>query len=233
MKPPHRSSDSGLPAESSDEELAGRAADGEVRAFEELVERFGGQVVAALEKLVGDHHLALDAAQDVWIKVHRSLPRYRKGARFRPWLFAIALNHGRDVLRMRARRPDTAAGSEAFDDARPDPTLLAPRSLDPGARVLDRGAIAAVLQRIDATFREALVLVDVLGVGYEEAALSLDTAVGTVKSRVHRARLAFRDAWLAHENGTAAPARRATLDPSIPPPPPATARRPRPLRSQS
>lgn len=176
-------------ADASDEDLVGLAADGDLTAFEELVTRFGSAVIAALERMIGDHHLACDAAQEVWVKVHRNLFRYRRGSRVRPWLFAIALNHGRDVCRKRGRRPDASAGEEL------DLELRAPRGAEPTARLFDRGAIAAALADIDERFREALVLVDAMGLGYEEAAESLGVSLGTIKSRVHRGRLAFRERW--------------------------------------
>lgn len=185
--PPHTR----LAPGASDENLAGRAADGDSGAFEALVVRHGSAVIAALERLIGDHHLACDAAQDVWLKVHRNLDRYERGARLRPWLFAITLNHGRDVLRKRARRPDSHGGREELNDER----LRAPGSSEPSGRFTERSAIAAALTAIDERFREALILVDALGLGYEEAAESLGLAVGTMKSRVHRGRLAFRELW--------------------------------------
>jgi len=183
------------PGEPSDETLAGRAADGDLAAFEQLVVRWGGLVAAALERLVGDHHVALDAAQEVWVKVHRALPRFDRRAKLRPWLFAIALNHGRDVLRRRARRPDLGAAREELDGE----VLRAPAAADHDRRVLERGAIASTLALLDERFREALVMVDALGLGYDEAALALELSVGTLKSRVHRGRVAFRELWLASE----------------------------------
>lgn len=181
--------------EASDEDLLGRAADGDMGAFELLVERWGALVVAALERLVGDHHTALDAAQDVWIKVHRNLAKFERGAKVRPWLFAIALNHGRDVLRRRARRPDQGGAREELDDG----VLRAPAAAEHDRRTLERGAIAATLALLDEKFREALVMVDALGVGYDEAAGALGLSIGTLKSRVHRGRVAFRELWAASE----------------------------------
>jgi len=188
-------SDTGASSAASDEVLAGRAADGDLGAFERLVERWGALVVAALERMVGDHHTALDAAQDVWIKVHKNLSKYERGAKLRPWLFAIALNHGRDVLRRRARRPDQSGAREELDGA----TLRAPATADHDRRTLERSAIASTLALLDERFREALVMVDALGFGYDEAAAALELSIGTLKSRVHRGRLAFRELWTASE----------------------------------
>ena len=174
-------------AEATDEQLALRAAGGALDAFESLVERHGGAVIAALERQLGDHHLALDGAQEVWVKLHRYLHRYRPESAFRPWLFSIALNHGRDLMRKRGRR----AGHEE-DDASEH---VAPAWTDPSQPAEERDAITRALSRVDGTFREALVLVDVLGFGYDEAALALGVAIGTAKSRVSRGRRAFREAF--------------------------------------
>ena len=106
MVPSQSSAGSGLHG-STDEALAliaGRAAAGAREAFEILVERYGSRVRAVIERQVRDHHLAMDLTQDVWIRAHRALPRFRsaeEGGRFRPWLFSIALNRVRDVQRSR------------------------------------------------------------------------------------------------------------------------------------
>ncbi|QDU65960.1 RNA polymerase sigma factor [Engelhardtia mirabilis] len=184
----------------TDEALAERAQDGDLDAFEALVVRHGGALIGALERMLGDHHHACDAAQDAWIKVHRALPSYRRGARFRPWLYAIALNQGRDALRARKRRP---GGSDATLEV-----LTAHPGSDPDLGSPERAAIAAALGQVDTSYREAVILVDVLGLGYAEAAAALECAEGTVKSRVHRGRVAFRDAY---ERVTAPPPRPAAL----------------------
>jgi RNA polymerase sigma-70 factor (ECF subfamily) len=184
---------------SDDEHLAGLAADGDLGAFEALVVRHGSAVVAALERLLGgDHHGALDGAQEVWVKVHRALPGYRRGANFRSWLFAIALNHGRDCRRRVVRRARFSGDELAFAGRLDGST----DGRDPSERATERGAIAAALTAVDERFREALVLVDGLGFGYDEAALALRCAVGTVKSRVHRGRESFRAAYERMDSST-------------------------------
>jgi RNA polymerase sigma-70 factor (ECF subfamily) len=183
-------SDHGLPATSTDEDLIAELARGESNAFVGLVERHAASVLAVVERAIGDHHLARDLTQEIWIKVHRGLSGFRPGARFRPWLFSIALNHVRDEQRRVGRHPlqlleETPAQS------------LPARQTDPRQASEEREAIEAALDRVPEPFRSALHLVDVVGLDYEEAARSLECAVGTVKSRVNRGRFAFRDAWLA------------------------------------
>lgn len=183
-----------VPAASSrDAELVVSAAGGHAPAFACLVERYGAQVLAVIEKQVRDHHAARDLAQEVWIKVHRSLASFRADASFRPWLFAIALNRVRDDHRAReterARTLDTTAPEEALAGR------AAPGRYEPSGQIDEAQAIDAALATVPEPFRSALHLVDVLGLDHLEAAEALGCALGTVKSRVHRGRLHFRESY--------------------------------------
>lgn len=183
----------------TDEGLALRAAAGRRDAFEALVFRYGAALLAVVERQAGDHHEALDLVQEVWLKVFRALPRYQPGGSFRSWLFSIALNHGRDARRRRQR-----SRVVFIDEYRAD---AAPGG-DPSGRAEEHAAIETALAAVPEPFRTALLLVDVTGLSYEEAAASLDCAVGTVKSRVSRGRFAFRDVYLQADAGRAAAPRR-------------------------
>jgi len=176
------------PSERGDDVLAAEAAAGGREAFAELVARYAARVVAVLHRRVDDGHLAEDLAQEVWIKVHAGLARLEAGAAFRPWLFAVALNHARDALRSRRRDrvlylPDVSAHAP---EVAPD---RAPETHD------ERRRVERALDGLDEPFRTALALVDLGGLSYAEAAASAGCELGTMKSRVHRARRAFRDAW--------------------------------------
>lgn len=176
----------------ADETLALEAGAGSRAAFERLVSRFGAALLGVIEKQVGDVHLADDLVQEVWIKVYRALGKYRPQGSLRSWLFSIALNHVRDAKRRKAR-----SRVVYIDDFRSDPD--ATPSFDPRGRVEEAAAIEAALERIQEPFRTAITLVDIMSFSYEEAAVSLDCAVGTVKSRVNRGRFAFRDYYLRSE----------------------------------
>ncbi len=183
------------PGAASDEALAlvaGEQVDGSREAFELLVERYGSRIRAVIEKQVGDHHLAMDLTQDVWIRVHRALPRFRPardGGHFRSWLFSIALNLVRDRQRSRKWRQSRVTASQSE---------LSPASerYNPSGRVEELAAIDKALHAVPEPFGTALHLVDVIGHSYQEAADCLECSVGTVKSRVNRGRLAFRDLYL-------------------------------------
>ena len=187
----------GSPTSASDEALATEAAGGSRGAFAALVERYGARVLAAVERSVQDHHLARDLAQEVWIKVHRGLAGFDPDRRFRPWLFAVACNHVRD-----ARRRGSRAALHLLEDG---PALDPPsEGPDPSRVEEEREAIEVALARVPEPFRTAVHLVDVLGLGYQEAAESLGCSIGTSKSRVHRGRVAFRDAYLQSTSAGAA-----------------------------
>jgi RNA polymerase sigma-70 factor (ECF subfamily) len=171
---------------STDEDLAVRAAGGSRAAFEGLVERYGGSVLSVLERRVGEHHRALDLAQEAWVRVFRALPGFRPDSAFRPWLFSIVLNAARDEARRLGR-----ARVVHLDDFRADAESARTGALDRD----ENDAVLGALGRVAEPFRTALFLVDVEGLAYEDAALSLGCAVGTVKSRVSRGRLAFREHW--------------------------------------
>ncbi len=178
------------------------------------MERYGAQVLAVLEKQVRDHHAASDLAQDVWLKVYRSLRSFRPGAAFRPWLFTIAFNCVRDDHRRRGTdraRTLATAGPEELLEGR-----AAPERYEPTGQVDEAQAIDAALAAVPEPFRAALHLVDVLGLDHAEAAVALDCPAGTVKSRVHRGRLHFREHY---ELFCQAPAERGmgAMNPPAPP----------------
>lgn len=173
----------------SDEVLASQAARGTSAPFATLVERFAGQVLSVVERATGDHHLSRDLTQEIWMKVHRALPRFEEGRRFRPWLFAIAMNHVRDHRRKQGRRAQAAD----IDELPGGPPVL---KHDPLRDHQERDAIDVAMARVPELYRAAIQLVDVLGLDYEEAGEALRCSAGTVKSRVHRGRRAFQEAYL-------------------------------------
>lgn len=183
--------------ETPDEDLAREAAAGSREAFRTLVERHGSRVRSVLAQGLGDGHQAEDLAQEVWLKVHRALPRFRPEGRFRPWLFTIAYNQLRDALRSRARSKVVY-----LDDFRDDGG--APASDTEAAEREQRLQVHQALGTVAEPFRGAVSLVDIGGLAYADAARLLGCTVGTVKSRVHRGRMAFRDAWEGLHRGASA-----------------------------
>ena len=177
------------PMESDDETLACAAASGSRAAFTRLVDRYAGRIVATLERKLGDHSAAMDAGQETWIRVHRSLPRYDSSKRFRPWLLTIALNAARDEGRRRKRSPIQYAEK-------------LPGHLEASRSIEESEAIESSLAAVAEPYRTAVLLVDSQGLDYAEAAACCGCPVGTMKSRVARGRAAFRDHWRTHCGAT-------------------------------
>ncbi|MBM3498713.1 MAG: sigma-70 family RNA polymerase sigma factor [Armatimonadetes bacterium] len=150
---------------------------------------------ATAYRLIGDADAACDATQEAYVRAYSSLHTFRGNSSFSTWLYRIVVNVSLDVLRRRTRAPerlmlvDEEHGEHAVEVADP--------SADPQADVERRERQAAVLralQRVSDDHRAVLVLFDLNGLAYEEIAAILGVPLGTVKSRLNRARLALRDA---------------------------------------
>jgi RNA polymerase sigma-70 factor (ECF subfamily) len=142
-------------------------------------------------RVVRDRDVAEDAAQDAFLSAYRNIDRFN-GPSFRAWLTRIGINAARDILRKRKRRPSEPY-PEWEDDSWQPPT---PESEGPEAVSIvgaQRTAIGAAMARISEDQRAAIILYDVQGYDYAEIAEMTGVSVGTVKSRIHRGRLALRD----------------------------------------
>mgnify|MGYP000095741383 CR=1 FL=1 len=168
---------------------------GDVEAFNQLVRLYEGRVYNLCYRMLGDSDAAADVAQETFISVYRNLNKFRGGV-FRSWLLRIATNACYDALRARKRRPAISldAAQESEDDG-------------PGFEIADTGEspdevalrreLAAAIQRGIAQLPEdqrvVVILSDVQGLAYEEIAEVTNTNLGTVKSRLSRARARLRD----------------------------------------
>lgn len=172
-------------------QLIQSAQKGEVEAFNHLVVSYQGLAFNVAYRLLGDSPSAEDATQDAFISAFRNLRSFRGGS-FKAWLLRIVTNGCYDELRRRQRRPQTELEPEAPEgEYAPEPLWLA----DPGEslqelaeRVELSSAIQRCLNQLEDEFRAAVVLVDVQGMDYAEAAQVLKRPLGTVKSRLARAR---------------------------------------------
>ncbi len=176
------------------EALVVRAQAGDLTAFNALVLRFQDSVYGLTLRMLGDPAAAEDVTQDAFIRAWQRFETYRGGS-FRSWLFTIAANRARDELRRRVRRP-----SMSLDEARDDPERadLDPVDSGPSAQdLVEQGELRAALERALRTlpddWREIVILADVQGLDYAEVATVTGVPVGTVKSRLSRARGRLRD----------------------------------------
>ena len=176
----------------ADGPLVARAAAGDAGAFRVLVERHERRIVALLHRLCGCPEQALDLAQETFLSAYRHLGSFRHESRFSTWLHAIAVNHARAAGR---RRRPSASLQMVAADGRPliaEPTADLP-SVSAGLEREELARrIATALDRLDARYREVVVLADMQDASYEEIAETLDIPVGTVRSRLHRGRTELR-----------------------------------------
>jgi RNA polymerase sigma-70 factor (ECF subfamily) len=173
-----------------DDILVTRALDGDLGAFNQLVEAYQDLCHALVARMVPDPDQAADAVQEAFFSAYRNLRSYR-GPSFRAWLTRIAVNAAMDLQRARRRRP-VSPYPELEDDSWQPP---AGDDTDPEriATTMERhAAIRAALAAIGADQRNAIVLFDVEGYDYAEIAEMTGVSLGTVKSRIHRGRLALR-----------------------------------------
>lgn len=173
---------------------------GDLSAFNRLVLAYQEQLYNVAYRLLGDPEEAADATQEAFLKAYERLHQHRGGS-FRAWLLRILTNTCYDALRKRRRRaegplPDTT-GPDPLDRLR----LLPSREASPEEAAL-RGeihrAIQEGLQRLSPEYRTVLVLSDIEGLSYEEIAEVLSIPLGTVKSRLSRARAQMRDFLRVH-----------------------------------
>ena len=164
-----------------DADLIRAAANGDREAFAELVRGYQTIVWRFLFRLLGDRALAEDVTQDTLLRVFLKLPTFSFRSKFSTWVFAVARNAGIDAMRKRGRAQQLARS--VIDMQR---SLSAPA---PSVQVDLEMAIATLPPKL----REAFVLVESVGLRYEEAAEVLRIPVGTVKSRLHHARRVLVD----------------------------------------
>ena len=168
--------------------LAGRR-----EAFGQLVERYQNRLFHSLMHLLGSTEDAQDAAQDAFVQAFEKLASFRGQSQFYSWLFRIAFNTAVSARR-KTRRMSVSL------DARREASGLEPSDVNPSTEpsysmdVSDRQRLVQqALAELSEEFRTALVLKEMDGMSYEEIADIVDVPMGTVRSRIHRARLELRD----------------------------------------
>jgi len=185
-----------------DEQAFIRAAQkGDVAAFNQLVRAYQAPVYRTAYRVLGDAASAQDATQDAFISAYKHIRTFRGGS-FKAWLLRIVTNACYDQLRVKQRRPAASLDAMLLDPDNPAPGLDRAVTESP-QDFAERQELGATIQRGLATLphdqRMTLVLVDIEGLSYEDAADALATNVGTVKSRLSRARAALRDFLVPQE----------------------------------
>jgi RNA polymerase sigma-70 factor (ECF subfamily) len=165
--------------------------------FERLVRTYEKLVYRVAFRFVGNETDACDVAQEVFLRVHRALPKFRGDSALSTWIYAITANLSRNALRSRKNRekvqvlaPKEEEGARPFWDRAPDPRASASR----GTESKELGeALQKALSELPVDYREAVILRDLEDMDYERIAEALGTNLGTVKSRIARGRAILRE----------------------------------------
>lgn len=178
---------------SADDALVARVQQGDKRAFDLLVLKYQYKVQAIISRFIKDSAEVHDVAQETFIKAYRALANFRGDSQFYTWLYRIAVNTSKNHLVSRGRRPpssdidaeeaDFYAGAEALRDNESPEASMATEQLET--------AIFEALERLPEDLRTAITLREMDGLSYEEIAEAMDCPIGTVRSRIFRAREAI------------------------------------------
>jgi RNA polymerase sigma-70 factor (ECF subfamily) len=176
--------------------VVARAVAGDRVAFARLVEHYQSACYGLAWRLIGNPDLAADATQDAFVHAYDAIGRFRGGV-FRSWLLRITANASYDILRRNQRRP-TSALPDADEGEAELPDLAARNPVAEAGRAELYRHLDEALRRLPEDQRAAVVLCDVYGMDYAEVADMTSSALGTVKSRIHRGRLRLRELLAPH-----------------------------------
>ena len=182
----------------ADLELVARAQRGDVRAFEMLVVKYQRRLERLIARMVRDSDLVQDIAQESFVRAYRALPQFRGDSAFYTWLYRIAVNTAKKALVDLNRDPVVTESALATTDDEGQETSRAERELTDGATpeaVLASKEIAetvnAAIEALSDDLRQAIVLREIEGLSYDEIAELMNCPIGTVRSRIYRAREAI------------------------------------------
>jgi RNA polymerase sigma-70 factor (ECF subfamily) len=181
----------------TDAELVLRVQQGDKRAFELLVAKYQRRVERLISRLIRDPAEVEDVAQEAFIKAYRALPQFRGESAFYTWLYRIAVNTAKNSLVSQGRRPRPLAGApieedgESFDAADVVEDINTPDAVLHSRQVAE--TVNAAIDALPPDLRTALTLREIEGLTYEEIAEAMDCPIGTVRSRIFRAREAIAE----------------------------------------
>ena len=181
-----------MTASETDQQLVQRAQRGDLRAFDLLVLKYQGRIGALVSRYIADAGEVEDVTQEAFIKAYRALSKFRGDSAFYTWLYRIAANAAKNHLVAKGRRPGadaTIEDAEAFDDGGLVSETGSPEAMAMGDELA--GVVEQALQALPEELRAALTLRELEGLRYDDIAEVLGGPVGTVRSRIFRAREAI------------------------------------------
>lgn len=177
-----------------DQQLVERAQRGDQRAFGLLVSKYQGKLTRLLSRWIRDSGEVEDVAQEAFIKAYRALPNFRGDSAFYTWLYRIGINTAKNYLVALGRRPPTTGDVDAEDAENYEGGELLRDLNTPESQLATKQIVATVSSTLDALpeeLRTAITLREIDGLSYEEIAAVMNCPIGTVRSRIFRAREAI------------------------------------------
>ncbi|WP_019936249.1 RNA polymerase sigma factor RpoE [Bordetella sp. FB-8] len=178
----------------ADAELVARVQRGDKQAFNLLVIKYQRKILRLLSRMIRDPADIEDVAQEAFIKAYRALPQFRGESAFYTWLYRIAINTARNWLSSVAKRPSApnaleSEDGETFNETDSLSDISTPESMAASREIAE--TVNAAIEELPEDLRNAIVLREIEGMSYEDIAQTMGCPIGTVRSRIYRAREAI------------------------------------------
>jgi RNA polymerase sigma-70 factor (ECF subfamily) len=179
-----------------DQQLVVRAQAGDKRAFNLLVEKYQRKLVRLLSRFIRDPAEVEDVTQEAFIKAYRALPAFRGDSAFYTWLYRIGINTAKNYLMAMGRRAPTsteieAEEAEGFDEGEQLRDINTPESVLLTNEIAE--TVNATIEQLPEELKTAIQMREIEGMSYEDIAKAMDCPIGTVRSRIFRAREAIAE----------------------------------------
>ena len=182
-----------------DLEFVHRCKKGDVDAFEEIVRKYQKKMFNISYRMTGDYNDAAEVVQDAFLSAYRNIKDFKGKSKFSTWLHSIIINLSRNKLKQLRTRSywEDCSLDDPLEtengEVNPEPVSNNPSAHDRLEQRERRQEILKCVSTLEAEFRETIILRDMQGFSYDEISDMLNIAIGTVRSRLHRARLALKD----------------------------------------
>ena len=179
-----------------DRQLVERAQQGDKKAFGLLVDKYQRKLARLLSRFIRDQAEVEDVTQEAFIKAYRALPAFRGDSAFYTWLYRIGINTAKNYLMALGRRAPTsteieAEEAEGFDEGEQLRDINTPESLLLSNEIAE--TVNATIEKLPEELRKAIQMREIEGMSYEDIAQAMDCPIGTVRSRIFRAREAIAE----------------------------------------